>query len=136
MSTLGLLTRSPRAAVSRVVRTVTGGESPLAGRTVLITGASSGIGEATAHAAARRGAVVLLVARREAELARVREAITAEGGTAHTYVADLTDHGSIDALVARVLPTTGWSTTSSTTPATRSAARWCSPRTASTTSSG
>ncbi|MEV5001666.1 SDR family NAD(P)-dependent oxidoreductase [Nocardioides sp. LML1-1-1.1] len=103
MSTLGLLTRTPRAAVARAVRTVTGGASPLAGRTVLITGASSGIGEATAHAAARRGAVVLLVARREAELARVRAAITAEGGTAHTYVADLTDHDSIDALVARVL---------------------------------
>ncbi len=103
MSTLGLLTRSPRAALARAARTVTRGASPLAGRTVLITGASSGIGEATAHAAARRGAVVLLVARREAELARVRAAIEAEGGTAHTYVADLADHASVDALVERVL---------------------------------
>lgn len=79
------------------------GRSPLAGRTVLITGASSGIGEATAYAVARRGATVLLVARRPEELERVRHAITAEGGSASAHVADLTDGDAIDALVESAL---------------------------------
>lgn len=97
------LLQSPRAAVSRLARAVTGGPSPLEGRTVLITGASSGIGEATARAAARRGASVLLAARRESELARVRHEIEVEGGRASTYVVDMTDAASVDALVAQVL---------------------------------
>lgn len=77
--------------------------SPLAGRTVLVTGASSGIGEATARAVASRGAMVLLVARRSDELDRVRRAIEAEGGRATAYVCDLTDAPAVDALVAQVL---------------------------------
>ena len=43
----------------------------LTGKRILVTGASSGIGEATARAVAARGAVVLLVARREDELERL-----------------------------------------------------------------
>lgn len=103
MNTLSLLLRSPRARVTRVARALTGGSSPLEGRTVLVTGASSGIGEATAHAAARRGAHVLLVARRAAELERVQRAIADEGGRASSYVADLADGESVDALVERLL---------------------------------
>jgi NAD(P)-dependent dehydrogenase (short-subunit alcohol dehydrogenase family) len=70
---------------------------------VLVTGASSGIGEATARAVASTGATVLLVARRADELDRVRAAIEATGGRATSYVCDLTDGPAVDALVARLL---------------------------------
>ncbi len=99
-----LLLQTPRARVRRVLRRLTGDtSSPLAGRTVLVTGASSGIGEATALAVARRGATVLLVARRTDQLDRVRAAVEADGGRAAAYACDLTDGDSVDALVERVL---------------------------------
>ncbi|EGD42371.1 oxidoreductase, short-chain dehydrogenase/reductase family [Nocardioidaceae bacterium Broad-1] len=97
------LLQTPRARVARALRSVTGGRSPLDERTVLITGASSGIGEATAYAAARRGAHVLLAARRSEELERVRKGIEVSGGKASTYVVDMADGDSIDALVERLL---------------------------------
>jgi NAD(P)-dependent dehydrogenase (short-subunit alcohol dehydrogenase family) len=106
---MGLLLATPRARLRRLAaragrRAVA---SPLAGRTVLVTGASSGIGEATARAAAATGARVVLVARRESELERVRAAIEASGGHASSYVADLSDLDAVDALVARVLAEVG-----------------------------
>lgn len=95
---------TPTAWVRRhVVARVRDLPSPLAGRTVLVTGGSSGIGAATARAVARRGATVLLVARREQELVAVREAIEAAGGTAYAYACDLTHGPAVDALVAEVL---------------------------------
>jgi NAD(P)-dependent dehydrogenase (short-subunit alcohol dehydrogenase family) len=97
------LLQTPRARIARTVRAVTGGPSPLSGRTVLVTGASSGIGEATAYAVARRGAHVLLAARRAEELERVRTSIEAAGGQASTYLVDMADGDSIDALVERLL---------------------------------
>jgi short-subunit dehydrogenase len=75
----------------------------LAGRTVLITGASSGIGEATARAVAARGGHVILVARRGGELQRVERDIEAAGGSAASYVCDLTDGAGVDALVEQLL---------------------------------
>ena len=75
----------------------------LAGRTVLITGASSGIGRASARAVARKGAKVILVARRAAELEEVRAEITAAGGVAAAHPCDLTDGDAVDALVKDVL---------------------------------
>ncbi|CUR56681.1 Short-chain dehydrogenase/reductase SDR [metagenome] len=102
---MGLLWVTPRARLRRLGGR--GGPSPLVGRTVLVTGASSGIGEATARAAAARGAHVVLVARRADELARVSASIEAAGGRASTYVADLTDLDAIDDLVARVLAEVG-----------------------------
>lgn len=95
---------TPRAWVRRhLVGRVLDLPSPIAGRTVLVTGASSGIGEASAHALAARGAIVLLVARRAEELERVATEIVAAGGVAHPYLCDLTDGDSVDALVAAVL---------------------------------
>ncbi|MCW2786141.1 MAG: short-chain dehydrogenase/reductase [Marmoricola sp.] len=98
------LLQTPRAWLRRhVVGRVRSLPSPVAGKVVMITGASSGIGEATARAVAERGGTVLLVARRADELARVSDAITAAGGTAYAYVCDLTDPDAVDALVAEVL---------------------------------
>jgi short-subunit dehydrogenase len=58
---------------------------------ILITGASSGIGAATARAAARAGARVVLVARTQAALEAVAGEIRAAGGQAWVYAADLSD---------------------------------------------
>jgi len=100
-----LLLATPRARLRRAVGTLPGVDlpSPLVGRTVLVTGASSGIGEATARAVAARGARVLLVARRAEQLDRVVTGIEAAGGTAHAYPCDLTDGPAVDRMVAAVL---------------------------------
>jgi len=76
---------------------------PLAGRRVVITGASSGIGRATALKVARLGGVPLLVARRTDELEHVRDEIERGGGQAHVYSCDLTQPESIDTLVKRMV---------------------------------
>jgi len=99
-----LLFQTPRAWARRLLRPAA--PSPLSGRTVLVTGASSGIGEATARAVAARGGTVLLVARRADELERVRSDIVSDGGRAAAYACDLTDvadGGAVDLLVKRVL---------------------------------
>jgi thioester reductase-like protein/short-subunit dehydrogenase len=75
----------------------------LAGRRILITGASSGIGRATAVEVAARGAIPLLVARRPDELDALRAEIEAAGGEAHSYPCDLTDADAVDALVKQVI---------------------------------
>jgi thioester reductase-like protein len=75
----------------------------LTGKHVLITGASSGIGWATALKVAAAGGVPLLVARNVEKLEEVRAEIVAGGGTAYVYAADLSDMDSVDRLVERVL---------------------------------
>jgi len=75
----------------------------VAGRTVVITGASSGIGRAAALKVAAAGGVPLLVARGTEKLEALRAEIEAGGGGAHVYAADLSDMDSIDELVARML---------------------------------
>lgn len=62
----------------------------LNGRTALVTGASSGFGEAVALGLARAGAKVALAARREDRLNDLAARITADGGEAHVIVADFT----------------------------------------------
>ncbi|MEP6817106.1 MAG: SDR family NAD(P)-dependent oxidoreductase, partial [Marmoricola sp.] len=100
---MGNLLLTPRAWVRRRLRAAHDLPSPLAGRVVLVTGASSGVGEATARAVVVRGATVLLVARRRDALERVAADIVSAGGDAHPYACDLTDGAATDALVARVL---------------------------------
>jgi NAD(P)-dependent dehydrogenase (short-subunit alcohol dehydrogenase family) len=78
-------------------------EDAVAGRVVLVTGASSGIGEATALRLGAAGAEVVLVARREPELAALAERIEAAGGIAHPHPCDLTDEESVDALGREVI---------------------------------
>ncbi len=79
------------------------GGSPLNGRTVVVTGASSGIGRTTALAVAARGGTPLLLARRAPELEEVRDEIVAAGGKAHVYTVDLTSVDSVDACVKQML---------------------------------
>ena len=78
-----------------------GGE--LSGRTVLITGASSGIGRATALKVAARDGIPLLVARRADELELVRDEIVAQGYNAFVYTCDITDGDAVDALVKQLV---------------------------------
>lgn len=63
-------------------------------KTIIITGASSGIGEATARLLAQKGANVVLGARREDRLEAITDAITAEGGKAAYSELDVTDPAS------------------------------------------
>ncbi|MFL5819192.1 MAG: SDR family oxidoreductase [Solirubrobacteraceae bacterium] len=78
-------------------------EAAANGKTVLITGASSGIGKATALKVAAAGGIPLLVARSEDRLLETKQEIEGAGGSAYVYPADLSDMDSIDDMVERVL---------------------------------
>src|SRR4051812_28857826 len=73
------------------------------GLVVVITGASSGIGRATALAFARRGACVVLAARRAGMLDDVARECEALGGTAYAVPTDVTDQEQVEALGRRAL---------------------------------
>lgn len=72
--------------------------SEIKGKVVIITGASSGLGKATAHRLARSGAKLVLAARREERLVELRDAIREEGGDAIYQVTDVTDRNQVEAL--------------------------------------
>ncbi len=76
------------------------GGSGLAGVTAVVTGASSGIGEATARLLAARGASVVLVARRADRLAELEGKISSSGGTALALPADITAPGQAQQVIA------------------------------------
>lgn len=71
---------------------------PLAGKTALVTGASRGIGAATAKALAAAGAHVILVARKVKALEEVEDAIHAAGGTSTIAPVDLTEPDAVTRL--------------------------------------
>lgn len=73
------------------------------GKVALVVGASRGIGAETARAFARAGAAVVLAARSQAAIADVARRIQASGGQALAVAADVTDAGSMKALVARAV---------------------------------
>jgi len=73
------------------------------GKVVLITGASSGIGKATAVKVADAGATVLLVARSLDKLEETKREIVAAGGTAHIHRCDLADMEDIERMAEEVL---------------------------------
>jgi NADP-dependent 3-hydroxy acid dehydrogenase YdfG len=75
----------------------------LEGRVAVITGASSGIGEATARLLAARGASVALLARRKDRLDRIAADIAKEGGKAAAWVADVSDDAGVKKVAAEVL---------------------------------
>lgn len=79
----------------------------LLGKVVLLTGASAGIGAATARELATAGAHLALAARREARLQRLELEIAGQGGRILVAKTDLTDYTQIRRLVRRTLATFG-----------------------------
>jgi len=75
----------------------------LSGKLVLVTGASSGIGEEAARQLAAHGAVLILVARGVGDLERVAAEITDAGGTAHAVPGDLSTEQGVGDLLDAVL---------------------------------
>lgn len=80
-----------------------GARQALQGKHVVITGASSGIGQVTALKVAQAGGVPVLVARGKDKLEETRAVIERRGGTAHVYPCDLSDLEAIDALCAQLV---------------------------------
>ena len=79
----------------------------LQGKTAIVTGASSGIGEATSRALAAAGARVAAVARRQDRLDTLVEDIVKSGGDAIAVTGDVTDRETCAAVVERVIQTWG-----------------------------
>ena len=80
----------------------TGTSVDLRGKRVVLTGASSGIGEAAAELFADEGATVVVVARRQDLLEAVAQRITARGGSAFALPCNLSDLAAVDDLVKTV----------------------------------
>ncbi len=78
-------------------------DGPLVGRHVIITGASSGIGRASAIAVAERGGCVFALARNGDALDDLVAEIRANGGQAYAFTCDVTDSGSVEHTVKDIL---------------------------------
>ena len=70
----------------------------LEGKTAIVTGASSGIGQVTALKVAQAGGIPVLVARGKDKLEETKSTIEMRGGTAHVFPCDLSDLEAIDRL--------------------------------------
>ena len=81
--------------------------SEIQNKVVIITGASSGLGEATAKRLAASGAKLMLAARREDRLKELVAAIAQTGGTATYLVTDVVDRAQVEALAKQTLSTYG-----------------------------
>ena len=79
----------------------------LSGRVAIVTGASSGIGEATGQLLAERGATVVLAARREDAIANLAESIRAAGGKASYIRTDVSDKAEVERMVAHAIEAHG-----------------------------
>ena len=102
--TEGLLLASMRPPFIEHLPSVRPHRAPvdLRGKRILLTGASSGIGEAGAVKLAREGAIVVVAARRQELLDAVVERIADAGGDARAHACDLSDLDAVDGLVATV----------------------------------
>ena len=83
------------------------GRPTLSGRVLVITGASSGIGLATARMAAERGAAVMLIARDDEALAAIAAEIRAAGGRAAHHAADVNRRDELETAAARAVEAFG-----------------------------
>src|SRR5260370_3468215 len=77
------------------------------GKVVVITGASSGLGESTARHLAKLGATVVLGARRKGRLDAIVENIQADGAKALAVSVDVTNRAHVEALVQKAIDTYG-----------------------------
>jgi NAD(P)-dependent dehydrogenase (short-subunit alcohol dehydrogenase family) len=78
-------------------------EPTLNGKVAVVTGASSGIGEATARELASRGATVVLASRAVDKLEALQRGISASGGVALAIETDVSDRASVEAMVGRAV---------------------------------
>ena len=95
------VSRDGRWRARRLIRVISVTNSRLSGCVALVTGASSGIGEATALALAQEGAAVALAARRVDRLEELAKRISDDGGIALPLEADVTNRREAEAAVAR-----------------------------------
>jgi NADP-dependent 3-hydroxy acid dehydrogenase YdfG len=72
----------------------------IAGKVIVITGASSGLGEAAARHLATQGAAVVLAARRADRIQALADQLNGAGGKALAVATDVADYGQVEALVA------------------------------------
>ncbi|QEW01131.1 SDR family oxidoreductase [Microbacterium caowuchunii] len=79
----------------------------LSGDIVVVTGASSGIGQAAAEIYAAAGATVVVLGRSEARVADVAAGIVSDGGTAHGYAVDIVTRGAVAAVFERITSEVG-----------------------------
>lgn len=78
-------------------------EQTLEGKVAIVTGASSGIGEATARALALRGVAVVAAARNEERLRELERAVRASGGQVLTVATDVADRLSVEGMIEQAV---------------------------------